>query len=154
MTPLYLEDLQHGAVQEFGTAQVTTAAIKQFAREYDPQPFHLDETAALDSALNGLAASGWHTAALTMGMIIRDAPQPIASLGSPGFDDLRWHRPVRPGDRLRVRLTCLDTRPSDTHPERGRARLRVETLNQESQVVMEFTSIALMARRRGADAGD
>lgn len=143
----YLEDLIPGEVREFGAASLSIEAIKAFAAKYDPQPFHLDESAAKASVFEGLAASGWHTAALTAQMIVRDMPRPLALLALPGFDELRWLQPVRPGDRLRVRCTVLDTLPSQTHPERGQARFRIETLNQNGDVVMRYISLALVAQR-------
>jgi acyl dehydratase len=144
---IYLEDLKPGESHEYGTVEVTADTIKDFARRYDPQPFHLKEEAAENSIFKGLAASGWHTAAMTMQLLTRYSGHNMAGLGSPGFDDLRWRRPVRPGDRLRVRTTCLDIKPSHTHPERGTARFAIETVNQDDDVVMQFTSLVLVARK-------
>ncbi|TAM10758.1 MAG: MaoC family dehydratase [Nevskiaceae bacterium] len=143
----YWEDWQVGDTLECGSVPVTAEAIKRFAAQYDPQPFHLDEAAAQKSLFKGLAASGWHTAAMTMRLIVQ---QPMASLGSPGFDDLRWLKPVRPGDTLHARLTCLDKRPSAAHSERGMAHFLVETLNSAGDIVMRLTLAAILARRPAA----
>lgn len=145
----YWDDWQVGDRLECGTVQVSAEAIKRFAARYDPQPFHLDDGAAQATIFKGLAASGWHTAALTMQLIVRHAPERIASLGSPGFDDLRWLKPVRPGDTLRARLQCLERSPSIAHPERGTVRFRVETLNQAGEVVMRLTLAVVLARCPG-----
>lgn len=147
MSRRYLEDLKPGEVQTFGSATLTVEAIKAFAAKFDPQPFHLDETAAKASLFQGLAASGWHTAALTMQMLVCDMPGKLALLASPGFDELRWLKPVRPGDQLHVRCTCLDVSPSRSHPERGHARFKIETFNQADECVMHYISLTLIARR-------
>lgn len=144
---LYFEDLAPEQRYSYGSTTVSAEAIKIFARKYDPQPFHLDEAAARDSIFKELAASGWHTAALTVKLLTRDAQRRIASLGSPGFDNLRWLKPVRAGDTLSVRTTCLEAIPSKTHPGRGTVRLYVETLNRADEVVMSMEFIVLVARR-------
>ncbi len=105
---LYFEDLAEGSEYRFGDAGVDTASIKAFAKRYDPQPFHLDEAAARDSVFQGLAASGWHTVSLAIQALHADPEQRIASQDSPGFDNLRWLKPVRPGDKLSVKAACLD----------------------------------------------
>ncbi len=146
----YFEDIQEGDSMRFGPVDVTAEDIKRFAREYDPQPFHLDEEAGRATHFGGLAASGWHTAALTMKLLMSDPEQRVASLGSPGFDDLRWRRPVRPGDKLYVECRCQDKKPSESRPEMGVIRFEVTTRNQKDQVVMSMISIAMIARRGAA----
>jgi len=146
---IHFEDLRPDVEMWFGPLTVSAEDIVRFARQYDPQPFHLSDEGARDTIFGSLAASGWHTAALTMKMMIGDPNQRVASLGSPGFDDLRWRRPVYPGDTLRVRLRCIDTKPSQSRPSMGIARFQVETLNQNDDVVMSFISIAMIARRPG-----
>ena len=111
-----------------------------FARQFDPQPFHLDKEQAEKSAFGGLIASGWHTASMTMRLIVDHYLSEVSSEGSPGIDELRWTRPVRPGDQLTVRITILDARHSRSRPDRGIVRSQTETLNQNGEVVMHLTS--------------
>jgi acyl dehydratase len=144
---IYFEDVEIGGTREFGPLTVDADAVVEFARKYDPQPFHLSDEGARDTYFGKLAASGWHTAALTMKLMVGGSHEPLASLGSPGFDDLRWRRPVYPGDTLRVRLRCMEKTPSRSRPEMGSARFMVETLNQDDEVVMSFISIAMIACR-------
>ncbi len=132
----YFEDYTAGEVLEFGDTLVTEPEIVEFATRYDPQPFHVDADAARASIYGGLIASGWMTAALTMRMLVEHYISRVASMGSPGIDELRWLRPVRPGDRLEVRCTVLETRRSQTKPDRGAVQAFQEVLNQDGEVVM------------------
>lgn len=145
--PLYLEDFAAGQVFRSGSLTVTAEDIKAYAAQFDPQPFHLDESAAKASLFGGLAASGWHTASLTMRLLV-DGGAPIAGgiIGA-GTDELRWLRPVRPGDRLRVESEVLEVAPSRSRPEQGRMRLRSTTLNQNDQPVMVFIANLIVPRR-------
>jgi acyl dehydratase len=150
-TPLYLEDFAAGQIYRGTTTlQVETDAIKRYAREYDPQPFHLDEAAASKTLFRGLAASGWHTASLTMRLLV-DGGVPIAGgiIGG-GTDEMRWPRPVRPGDRLRVESEVLDVRPSRSRPEQGILKLRTTTFNQNDGPVMILTGNLIVPRRASA----
>ena len=152
LTMIYFEDLVIGAEREFGTYEVTREEVIEFARKYDPQPFHLSDEAAAKTHFGRLAASGWHTCAMTMAVIARhvvDTEQ--AGLGSPGVDELRWLKPVYPGDRLSVTGEVIETRPSQSKPEIGSFRTLTRVTNQDGVEVMRFTSIVLM-RRRPADA--
>lgn len=144
------EDLEAGNEDTFGPLTVTSEAIIRFAEKYDPQPFHLSDEGAEGTIFGSLAASGWHTAAMTMKLII-DRDEPLASLGSPGLDDLRWHRPVYPGDELTARIRVLDKRTSESRADMGIVRFDIETYNQHDDIVMSYTSIAMIARRAAAD---
>lgn len=145
---LYWEDMDVGVDREFGTYHVTREEVLEFAQKYDPQPFHLSDEAAAKTHFGRIAASGWHTAAMTMRVIV-DAltREPQAGLGSPGVDDLRWLRPVYPGDTLTMRGTIVDKTPSRSKPELGTIRTRTTVTNQDGVDVMTFTSIVLMRRR-------
>jgi len=135
-TERYFEDYQVGEVIEFGDRLVTREEIVEFAQRYDPQPFHVDEAAAAKSHFGGLIASGWLTASIMMRMLVDHFVSRVASMGSPGIDELRWLRPVRPGDRLRVRVTVLEVRRSQTKPDRGAILSLDEVVNQDDEVVM------------------
>jgi acyl dehydratase len=126
---------------------VDAAAIRAFAAEYDPQPFHLDDAAARESLFGRLVASGWHTMALTMRMLVAGGLQPAWGLIGLGADELRWPRPVEPGDVLQVEWEVIETRPSASKPDRGIARLRVTTRNQRSEVVLTLVTTVLVPRR-------
>ena len=153
MTPsIYLDDFKAGEVREFGQHVVTREEIIEFATRYDPQPFHTDETAANASAFGGLIASGWMTCALAMRMACDEYVLKSASLGSPGVDQIRWLQPVRPGDRLRLRLTTREVKPSQSKPDRGIVRSGWEMLNQRDEVVLTMEGMG-MFRRRPAPAG-
>ncbi|HZY05052.1 MAG TPA: MaoC family dehydratase [Anaeromyxobacteraceae bacterium] len=143
----YWEDFPVGKVREFGGVAVTAEEIVRFARQFDPQPFHLDEEAAKRSAFGGLVASGWHTCALAMRMECDAYLSDTASAGSPGVDALRWLRPVRPGDVLRVRTTVVEARPLRSKPHLGLVRKRWEVLNQHGEPVMEMIGSAMLLRR-------
>jgi acyl dehydratase len=143
----YFEDFAVG--QKFASAtrrRVEAAEIKAFAASYDPQPFHLDEEAARGSVFAGLAASGWHTAALTMSLLVPSAFRPAD--GIIGFGgELSWLKPVRPGDELRVGSEILELRPSRSRPDQGLVTVRVTTLNQHDEAVQTFTPTLLVNRR-------
>jgi acyl dehydratase len=145
---IYFEDLEVGAEREFGTYDVTREEVIEFARKYDPQPFHLSDEAAAKTHFGRLAASGWHTAAMTMAVIARKVvDEEQAGLGSPGIDELRWKKPVFPGDTLHVSGKILEKTPSRSRPEIGSFRTRTTVTNQNGDVVMTFTSIVLIGRR-------
>lgn len=132
----YFEDYQVGESFEFGDHLVTEEEIVEFASRYDPQPFHIDKLAAGQSIYGGLIASGWMTGSVMMRMAVDHLISPLSSMGSPGIDELRWLRPVRPGDRLRVRATVLASKRSQTKPDRGVIELLQEAVNQDDEVVM------------------
>lgn len=132
----YLDDLVPGQCFKGATRLlVEESRIKAFAAEFDPQPFHLDELAASTTIFQGLAASGWHTAALTMRLLVESDFQPAGGIVGAGFDELRWPRPVRPGDELRVECEVLEVRSSTSRPEQGIVKMRTTTLNQNDEVV-------------------
>jgi acyl dehydratase len=143
----YWEDFHVGDVAELGPVPVTEDEIVEFATRFDPQPFHVDPDAARESPFGGLIASGWHTAAIYMGMFVRGVLEGTASLGSPGVEELRWLAPVRPGDTLRGRTTITDVQPSSTTPGRGTIFGEHEVVNQDGVVVMRFRSRGFIARR-------
>jgi len=145
---IYFEDLVVGSRTDFGTYDVTREEVIDFARKYDPQPFHLSDEAAAKTHFGRLAASGWHTAAMTMAVIARKVVgEEQAGLGSPGIDELRWLKPVYPGDTLHVAGEILDKRESRSRPEMGSFRTRTTVTNQDGVPVMTFISIVLMRRR-------
>ncbi len=146
----YWEDFEVGEVTELGTVDVTEADVLEFARRFDPQPFHVDPEAAAASPFGGLIASGWHTTALFMGLFVRGLLLDTASLGSPGVEAVRWLAPVRPGDTLRGRVTVSDSRPSATNPGRGTVFTFSEVFNQHDELVMTLTARGLFARRTPA----
>jgi acyl dehydratase len=148
--PRWFEDYQPGLVLEFGAAVVDGTEIVEFARRYDPQPFHVDPEAAARSPFGGLIASGWHTGSLMMRMLVEHYLSPEASLGSPGLDELRWPAPVRPGDTLSVRVTILEARRSQSRPDRGLLRSQIEVLNQHRRVVMSMKALNFMLCRHPA----
>ncbi|HEX3337983.1 MAG TPA: MaoC family dehydratase [Pseudolabrys sp.] len=151
MSRLYLDDLQPG--QKFrGEAEtpVDEAAIKAFARQYDPQPFHLDDEAARTTLFGGLAASGWHTMALTMRLLVDDGPPIAGGIIGAGTDDMRWPKPVRPGDRQRIECEVVEVRPSRSRPQQGLVKLRTTTLNQNDEPVQVFVANLIVPRRSDA----
>lgn len=143
----YFEDFVPGTTVEFGSVSVTAEQIIAFGREYDPQPFHVDEERARDSAFGGLIASGWQTAALFMRMFVDTVLSDAASMGSPGIDELRWLRPVRPGDTLSGRATVLEATPSKRREDRGTVRSSCELVNQNGEVVLRLVGINIIGRR-------
>ena len=149
---VYFEDLEAGQDTLFGHYDVTREEVLEFARKYDPQPFHLSDEAAARTHFGRLAASGWHTCAMTMAVIARFAvAHGHAGLGAPGIDELRWLKPVYPGDRLTVRGTIVDKTPSRSKPHIGTIRTRTLVSNQDGVDVMRFTSIVMMQRRPGPE---
>ncbi len=147
----YFEDYVPGSVFEYGTITVNQADVIEFAQRFDPQPFHIDPAAAARGPFGGLIASGWHTASLMMRLFVDHYLSSVASLGSPGVDELRWTRPVRPGDSLRVRVSVLDARRSRSKPDRGIVRSHVEVLNQDGEVVMSLKALNLLRCREMAE---
>jgi acyl dehydratase len=144
----YFEDLEIGAETDFGTYAVTREEVLEFARKYDPQPFHLSDEEAAKTHFGRIVASGWHTAAMTMAVIARHVVgRGQAGLGSPGIDELRWLRPVYPGDTLQVRGKIVDKRESRSRADMGSFRTHTIVTNQDDQPVMTFTSIVLIRRR-------
>ena len=144
--PLHFDDLHVGDTFSSGTQEVTAADIRRFAAEFDPQPFHLDDAAARESTFKGLAASGWHTAALTMRLLVHGGPR-LANgiLGAGG--EIEWKAPTRPGDVLHVDSEVLELIPSRSRPDRGVAVLRSRTFNQRGEVVQQLTAKLMVARR-------
>jgi acyl dehydratase len=144
----YFEDLEVGTETYFGSYDVTREEVLEFAGKYDPQPFHLSDEAAAKTYFGRLAASGWHTCAMTMATIVRHMGQePQAGLGSPGVDELRWLKPVYPGDTLHVRGKIVEKTPSRSKPEIGSFRTQTTVTNQDDEPVLRFTSIVLIRRR-------
>ena len=141
------EDFEPGQVYELGSRTVTEEEIVDFARRFDPQPFHLDPEAAKGSVFGGLIASGWHTGALWMRLYVDSLLGGSAGMGSPGIEELRWLAPVRPGDTLAGRLTVLEATPSGRRSDRGTVRIRGEMVNQDGVTVMSMTSRGHFARR-------
>ena len=152
MTKRYLEDFAVGQVFKSGRKRVDKDEIFAFAREFDPQPFHLDENAARQSPFAGLAASGWHTAAMTMRLLVDGEFNPAGGILGVGFDELSWPRAVRPGDELHVYSEVLEVRPSKSRPDRGMIRVRNTTFNQNDEPVQVFTGNLLVPRRVGQAA--
>jgi len=145
---IYFEDLEIGAETEFGSYHVTREEVLEFARQYDPQPFHLSDEAAAKTHFGRIAASGWHTCAMTMAVIARRVvAEEQAGLGSPGVDELRWLKPVYPGDTLHVRSTLVGKTPSRSKPDIGSFRSLTTVTNQDGVPVLTFTSIVLIRRR-------
>jgi len=140
MPELTFEDFEPGRVFELGKREVTEGEIVAFAREWDPQPFHVDPEAAQESIFGGLIASGWHTGAMWMRLYVDSLLVGAASMGSPGIEELRWLAPVRPGDTLEGRLTVLEATPSERRPDRGTIRIRGEMINQDGVIVMSMVS--------------
>ncbi|HYX65394.1 MAG TPA: MaoC family dehydratase [Burkholderiales bacterium] len=143
----FLEDFAAG--QKFGSARLRVEAerVKRFAAEFDPQPFHLDEAAARRSLFGGLAASGWHTAAMTMRLLVESELKPAGGIIGAGFDEFRWPRPVRPGDELRLEIEVLEVRPSRSRPEQGMVKIRTTTLNQKDEPVQVSVGNLVVPRR-------
>jgi len=143
----YFEDYVAGSVHEFGRIAVDEREVIEFASRYDPQPFHTDPLAARRSPFGGLIASGWHTAGLMMRLVVEHYLSRVASLASPGVDELRWTQPVRPGDTLSVRATVLEARRSRSKPDRGIVHTRFEVLNQRGEVVMSVKAMNMLRAR-------
>ena len=144
----YFEDIEIGRKECFGSYEVTREQVVAFASRYDPQPFHLSDEAAAETHFGRLSASGWHTCAMTMAMVVENMKQmEHAGLGSPGIDELRWRRPVYPDDTLRCETEVLEKTRSRSRPDMGSFRKAVKVLNQHDEVVMTFTSIGLIRVR-------
>jgi acyl dehydratase len=143
----YFEDYIEGESHDLGTIAVEAEEIIAFAKRFDPQPFHVDPEAAKRTQFGGLIASGWHTASLTMRLFADHYLTQVASLASPGLDELRWLKPVRPGDTLSARATVLKAAPSKSKPDRGAVTSLVETFNQAGEQVMSFKCVNFIARR-------
>ncbi|MFM8542378.1 MAG: MaoC family dehydratase [Chakrabartia sp.] len=144
----YLEDMKVGQKSSFGNYRVTREEVIDFASKYDPQPFHLDDEAAAKTHFSRLSASGWHTASMTMAMLVENlTKEKQAGLGSPGLDELRWLKPVYPGDTLRVETELTDVRPSRSRPEMGSIHSDLTVFNQDNVPVMTMKSIGLVATR-------
>ena len=148
MPERYFEDFAAG--QKFRGAtrlRVEAERVKSFAAEFDPQPFHLDEAAARRTIFGGLAASGWHTAAMTMRLLVECDLKPAGGIVGAGFDEFRWPRPVRPGDELWIEAEVLAVRPSASRPRHGVARTRIATLNQDGEAVQVLVANLIVQRR-------
>ncbi|MDQ0605018.1 acyl dehydratase [Streptomyces canus] len=143
----YFEDYMPGSVYVYGSITVSERDILQFAGDFDPQDIHSDPEAAAEGAFKGLIASGWHTAALMMRMYADHYVSKVASLASPGVDELRWVRPVRPGDSLSIRTTVQQARVSRSKPDRGLVHTHIEVLNQRDEPVLTMTAMNILLRR-------
>jgi acyl dehydratase len=143
----YFEDYTPGQVYELGTVTVSEAEIIDFARQFDPQYFHIDPEKAKSSRFGGIIASGWHTIGVTMRLYVDHFLSHVASLASPGIDEIRWPNPVRPGDILKVRVSVLEARPSGSKPDRGVVRARIEAINQRDEQVLSMIGISILGRR-------
>ena len=152
-TKLYFEDHVPGSVDAFGSVLVEEQEMLDFAKRYDPQVFHTDPEAAKKTSFGGLVASGWHTVALAMRLIVDHRFSRTANLGSPGVDELRWLKPVRPGDILSVRLTVMEARPSRSKPDRGIVTALVEVLNQNKEVVTTWKGVNIVLRGDSGSLG-
>jgi acyl dehydratase len=148
------EDVVAGSVTEMGPRLITAEEIVAFAAEFDPQPMHLGDEGGRAAGLGGLIASGWHTCAILMRMIVDGFLRDAASMGSPGVEEVRWLKPVRPGDRLTARRSVVETRVSKSRPEMGFVKFRFEVLNQSGDVVMELTSPLMIGRRDAPNPSD
>jgi len=145
---IYFEDLNVGDETIYGTYEVTREEVLEFARKYDPQPFHLSDEEAAKTHFGRIAASGWHTGSMAMACIARYVvAHGHQGLGAPGIDELRWRKPVYPGDTLTISGTVVDTTPSRSKPEIGSVRTETVVTNQHGEKVMTFTSIVLIRRR-------
>jgi acyl dehydratase len=152
MDLLYFEDFPVDEILEYGDRLVTAEEIVEFASQFDPQPFHLDEAAARGTQAGGLIASGWQTASLLMRMSCDSFVLRTASQGGPGLEELAWVKPVRPGDRLRARRTTLSARVSHSRPEIGLVGFQFEVLNQDGETVMTQKNVVMIRRRASAEA--
>lgn len=146
----YLEDFAVGQRFGSGRLRIDKEKIFAFAAEFDPQPFHLDEAAARDSIFGGLAASGWHTAAVTMRLLVDSELKPAGGFIGAGLDEFRWPRPVRPGDELHLECEVMEVRPSKSRPEQGLVKLRTTTLNQDGEAVLVYVVNMLVPRRQNS----
>jgi acyl dehydratase len=150
VTDRYLDDFAVGQGFRSGSIRVDAGQIKSFAAEFDPQPFHLDPEAAKQTFFRGLAASGWHTAALTMRLLVDSELKPAGGIIGLGFEEFRWPRPVRPGDELHLQTEVLEVRPSQSRPEQGLIKIRTTTLNQAGEAVQILVGTLVVRRRTPA----
>jgi len=148
----YLEDFAVGQTFRSGRLLIDKERIKAFGAEFDPQSFHLDEEAARDTIFGGLAASGWHTAAVTMRLLVESDLKPFGGIVGASFDEFRWPRPVRPGDELRVESEVLEVRPSSSRPNQGLIKVRTTTLNQKDEAVQVTVGSLVVPRRPTSEA--
>ena len=147
MSKIYFEDIAVGDKTTSDSKTITKEKILDFARKYDPQPFHIDEEAAKNSIYGGIIASGWHTVSILMRLLVDSMTNDRAGLGSPGCDDLRWVRPVRPGDTLHFEATIIEARKSETRPDMGIVRSQVKLFNQKDEIVLSMKSIGMVKTR-------
>lgn len=147
----YYEDIEIGETKEFGEYHVTKEEVIEFAEQYDPQPIHIDEEAAKESPFGELVASGWHIAAMCMRMLVDNFLSDYKTMGGRGVDELRWQKPVKPGDMLRIRIEILDKRVSETNPQRGYMKFKMEALNQDDEVVISWIELPMIERRNPAE---
>jgi acyl dehydratase len=143
----FFEDYEAGRSYEFGTITVSEGEIIEFARRFDPQDFHIDPQKAAASRFGGIIASGFHTVSLAMRLFVDHYISHVASLASPGVDEIRWPNPLRPGDTLRIRVTILDARPSRSKADRGIVRSYVEAMNQRDELVLSMIVVSFIGRR-------
>ena len=146
----YFEDYVPGSVFEYGSVPLSEDEIVEFARRFDPQFIHIDSDAAAEGPFRGLIASGWHTAAVMMRLFVDHYLSHVASMASPGIDELRWMRPVRPGDHLSIRVSILEANRSRSKPDRGVVRTGIEVLNQNQEVVMSLKAMNILRCREAA----
>ena len=144
----FFEDYEPGRMYEFGSITVSEQDIIDFARQFDPQSFHIDPLKAAMGPYKGIIASGWHTISIAMRLYVDHYLPHIASLGSPGVDEVRWPKPMRPGDTLRIRICILEARPSRSKPDRGVVRAHVEAITQRNKAILTMTVVSLIGRRR------
>ena len=146
MKERYLEDFEAGQTFQSERIRIDADRIKSFAAEFDPQPFHLDERAATDSIFRGLVASGWHTAAITMKLLVEGDLKPAGGIVGASFDEFRWLQPVRPGDELRVESEVLAVRASKSRPDQGVIKVKTTTLNQNNEAVQVLVGNLIVLR--------
>jgi len=152
MAQRYFEDFAVGQTFSSGRRRIDAAGIKAFAADFDPQPFHLDEEAARDTIFRGLAASGWHTAAVTMRLLVESELKPAGGIVGAGFEEFRWPRPVRPGDELHLEIEVLEARPSRSRLDQGLIKLRTTTMNQQGDAVQVSVGTLVVPTR--SSSGD
>jgi len=144
----YFEDYEAGHVYEFGSCTLTEPEILEFARRYDPQDMHVDAEKARQGRFGGIIASGWHTIGVAMRLYVDHYLSSVASMASPGVDEVRWPNPVRPGDSIHIRVTILETIPSRSKSDRGVVRARLEAFNQDQQPVLSLIALSILGRRK------
>lgn len=144
----YFEDYLPGSVYEYGALTVTEPEIVEFAKRFDPQSMHIDSQQAARGRYGGIIASGWHTVGLAMRLFVDHYLSKVASLASPGVDEIRWPNPVRPGDTIRIRVSILEARPSRSKPDRGVVRTLIEAVNQNDELVLSMIGMSILGRRQ------